>query len=581
MAAKPSLRYRRPRFVLRHRHHKTKHVTFDLPAQTDSRPPQDRNQLISTQSSIDQMDEATLSMACTLAYLDSDAGIPKSLLIRAGRPLRRWALDGEPEEISPRETGIMPELVDTLCSAEGSEIVTKQLRLYGFLGLDTRYGGGGDDSDLLRMDAGIRAMCKQKILDPNYWMLQALLLVCHAFPTDAHLDVDFYELGLFYIVQFQHVITRHYDRLRVMDLLSIETQQIVAYALIASSHFSSTTWKLDAIERAGSIAAGLATPDECLDMMILTRKTDLFYPDSMTLPEIDYQFPNPHIKSKKLYALCGELLLARSTLQLQQSNENINTAFSLLHRVQPVDRNHISTLEELILQKKAICWGRIRRFQGRFEVARQVLEDLYNARQYPEGVVSVGASSCDLISELAATHCELGNPVEAEMLISARLESIFDGRPMRERTEEQEEAILRLRLALAEAVLHQAEYWRAEDIYRDVDRRLCITQGARRPESIRSTCRLNIGLARVQHVRGQWVSALKRWERALRVYEKYPFAQDFGTAVVCASVSYVRGKLGDAHGAALYADKARKLLEVTGCWSQYAGLGTWLEEVLL
>lgn len=135
------------------------------------------------------MDALTLTLANTLAYLDGDTGIPRSLLMRAGCSQRRWNLDGEPEDVPPEETKIASDLVEVLSDADYLRIAIDQLCFRGAL-VRTTYSGDGD-CDVYRMEAGTRAMYKQSsIVDPQHGMLQALLLVCHAFPVDVHLDSE-------------------------------------------------------------------------------------------------------------------------------------------------------------------------------------------------------------------------------------------------------------------------------------------------------------------------------------------------------------------------------------------------------
>jgi hypothetical protein len=86
---------------------------------------------------------------------------------------------------------------------------------------------------------------------------------------------------------------------------------------------------------------------------------------------------------KKLNALFGEICLVDSA-DFLQNGEDIDTAFSILQDIQPLDRSNISTLEELVLQKKAIAWGRLHHFQGRFLEARRVLEAIYNSGPCPK-----------------------------------------------------------------------------------------------------------------------------------------------------------------------------------------------------
>lgn len=168
--------------------YKRRRVTFNLPTYPHTQGTQwGLTELIPTRPGIYQTDKAALTLANTLAYLDGDAGIPKSLLKRAGVPQRRWNLDGDPEEITPEKTGIAPELISILSGQLGSAID----HLYGQGSLAISLNPGGGDHDILRMGAGTRTMYKHTSdMNPCHWMLQALLIVCHAFPIDENLDAE-------------------------------------------------------------------------------------------------------------------------------------------------------------------------------------------------------------------------------------------------------------------------------------------------------------------------------------------------------------------------------------------------------
>ncbi|EEA27671.1 hypothetical protein TMatcc_004032 [Talaromyces marneffei ATCC 18224] len=547
------------------------HHSHPAPAQSKYVP----FKLIPADPGISQMDKTTLTLANTLAYLDGDAGIPRSLLIRAGCPQRRWNLDGEPENTSPTETGVASGLVGVLSSAEHLRIAIDQLCFRGALGPAVLLGG--ENRDVFRMGAGSSTMYKQSsVVAPQHGMLQALLLVCHAFPVDVYLDADFRELGSAYTPQLQYVITQHYDALQALGILSHEMRRTVAYAIIRSSHFSSTAWRTEAIERAEKIAANLVEPDRCLDMMILTQKIIQNRP---SMSSEDFGGCSGFTAAgKKLNALSGQVFLSRSNMYMR-NEEDIEVAFSLLRKIRPIDQEHISTLEELILQQKALCWGRLLRFQGQFEDARSLLEAVYDARQYPEGVVSVGESNCELISQLAETNCELGDLVKAEELVSPKLERIFEKTNNNTNLIQYKADILRLKFSQAEAALQQGEYWRAFDLYRDMNRYIWSTRG--RQSWVRAVCRMHMGLARVHHRQGEWSFALKYWERALRMYEKHFDSQDFGTVVTYASIAYVKVRLNDMDGAMSFAMEAQELFKITGRQHWYTGLGTvWYDEML-
>lgn len=284
------------------------------------------------------------------------------------------------------------------------------------------------------------------------------------------------------------------------------------------------------------------------------------------------------LASNKLNALSGQVFLALSNPHLR-NEKDIDAAFKLLQQIRPINPNHISTMEELVLQHNALTWGRLLRFQGRFEDARSLLEAVYDARQYPEGVVSIGDSDCELLSQLAETYCELGNPVKAEILVSTKLESMLEKRSNKTDMGQCKTDILKLVFAQAEAALQQGEYWRAFDLYRDMNRYIWSTPG--RQNWVRAVCRMHMGLARVHHLQGEWPLALKYWERALRMFEKHPDSQDFGAVVTYASIAYVKLRLNDMEDARSFAIKAQELFKITGRQHWYTRLGTgWYDEML-
>lgn len=389
-------------------------------------------------------------------------------------------------------------------------------------------------------------------------------------------DISFHELGSAYIPQLQHVVTHYYDALQDLGILTNDIRQMIAYVLVHSSSFSSRAWRSEAIDRAEKIASNLVTPDRCLDRMILLQKITQNH-SGMDLENNGDCTGFSHA-SNKLNALCGQVFLARSDLHLR-TVKDIDAAFTLLQQIRPINPNHISTMEELILQQKALTWGRLLRFQGRFEEARSLLEALYDARQYPEGVVSIGDSNFELLSQLAETYCELGKPVKAEMLVSARLGSTLEKTSNSTNLGQYKNDILKLVFAQAEAALQQGEYWRAFDLYRDMNRYIWSTRAHQ--NWVRAVCRMHMGLARVHHLQGEWFFSLKYWERSLRMYEKHPDAQDFGTVVTYASIAHVKLRLNDMDGARSFNTKAQELFKVTGRQYWYTGLGTrWYDEVL-
>jgi len=117
-----------------------------------------------------------------LCFLDVFV-IQKDVLIRGGTPHKRWNKHGEIDEISPSESGINEHLIE-ICSDEGRlnaalEILVTASLLHA-----------NPDFQELSMTLYTRDRIIARLPDNAKicWKYQALLLVCHGFPRDQHLE---------------------------------------------------------------------------------------------------------------------------------------------------------------------------------------------------------------------------------------------------------------------------------------------------------------------------------------------------------------------------------------------------------
>lgn len=135
------------------------------------------------------MDKATTTLGCILAYFAHDEDIPLSLLRRAGSPCRTWSSDGRPETRSPGQIGISSDLIETLSN---TKLQTSLDQLYARGNLHTFKSRQEGNLDSFKMNAGARSSFKhQNLKYSHYRQLQALLLVCHAFPVDVYLEDEY------------------------------------------------------------------------------------------------------------------------------------------------------------------------------------------------------------------------------------------------------------------------------------------------------------------------------------------------------------------------------------------------------
>ena len=348
-------------------------------------------------------------------------------------------------------------------------------------------------------------------------------------------------------------------------LLSLPIKRKVVEVLLAASYFLDLSWKAKALEAVKAIIAD--EPADYLQMWANLREctlTGLEIGSKIKESAIQYE---PHgqidVRSNALY---GQLILSYAANKIRCNK--LDHARSMLDRFSPLNNDRPSTMERLVLKKKEVTIGRIDRYQGKFQLARERLTPSRDEDAKLDGVT--GRSR---ISHLACVLCELGEPRKAQMLLCQEIkimeklgsQDISSGRS--------------LRLSLAEALLQQESLKEAEDIYLRLKE---VIEDCPNPNFVVGIQKLRLwmGLARVSHLKRSWSDALTKWEKALRASEDCNWKAGFNEMVVRYSISHVKSILGERENSESHIKRADELYRREGRQFWLTGLGTyWLDFV--
>lgn len=171
----------------------------------------------------------------------------------------------------------------------------------------------------------------------------------------------------------------------------------------------------------------------------------------------------------------------------------------------------------------------------------------------------------NLIAYLADTHCELGDPAEAERITVLMLDDSQDYNKDR-----------RLRISLAEAHLCQGSFRAAEDICQKLKGSY---ESITEPGKVARMGYLRVStiLARIYHFESRWDDALSQWRNALEAAEKCEWEEGFVEWVILYSISDVKIKLGELTESKQYFTRASILFEKAGRQHWFSVLGTkWI-----
>jgi len=200
-----------------------------------------------------------------------------------------------------------------------------------------------------------------------------------------------------------------------------------------------------------------------------------------------------------------------------------------------------------VVHERDVAVAKVFRLQGESAKARKLFQELLRDDQK-----LYNGTNRNLIAYLADTHCELGDPAEAERITVMMLDDSDNYSQDR-----------RLRISLAEAHLCQGSFRAAEDICQKLKGSY---ESISEPDKVARMGYLRVLtiLARIYHSESRWDAALSQWKNALEAAKKCEWEEGFVEWVILYSISDIKLKLGEVAESRQYFTKARILFEKAG-----------------
>ena len=261
----------------------------------------------------------------------------------------------------------------------------------------------------------------------------------------------------------------------------------------------------------------------------------------------------------RMKAFYGQWLLSYSANQIKC--DKLCRARFTLSEFSPLNDNHPSTMERLVLVKREVIEAKIDCYLGNF---LQAWERLIHP---VAGLDEVTAST--RISHLAAIHCELRQPGKAVEILREEVQTM---KGLRLQNQVKGRCLL---LALAEALLQQNQLEEAQSIYlevRDMLGRISYTDMITKMSNLR----MWIGLARILDVESKWSGALKYWNEALKAATECGWKEGFVQMIIHYSIGHAKFQLGQH--AEFHIHKADQIFGQVGRQFWWTTLATfWLD----
>lgn len=351
------------------------------------------------------------------------------------------------------------------------------------------------------------------------------------------------------------------------DWLTIGVSEAVR-TLIAGSHFDVEQRKVLCLERARNLCHRTGVPDLSVVMrrIAILRQSGLVAEAQKLLESLQLDM-NTMTSCAREY---GMLILSKA--EIYAHLDRLEDAVQLLD-THPQASSASSTHDKLVTCRVQLSKGRFLRYQGRFQTALVVLEQvMLQVQSQPQMEGLIDEAFNGLVDLLVDT-----DPAKAQVLIEQKSDHKNS----------------RVRVSYADSLLNQKKVLEARLVFQEI---------ARNPHALGAMAQLRVltGLARSYHY--DWLvnragdaadQALHHWTKAIaHLREHFPQEADGRTtAIVLLALANLRHKVGDKQGALASMRQIHFFTRQSGCTPTFdelrtsqcwlPGLGkTFLEEIL-
>ena len=315
--------------------------------------------------------------------------------------------------------------------------------------------------------------------------------------------------------------------------------------LLASSRFSSMSWKRKAVSRAqqllsaeteGYLHAWSAYRESSLLRMLGKRAES-----NEALETFIHAIAVPESGSEiqveaRWNAQQGDLVISYAQNLIQDLD--LVTAKKELYAWNPLDPGTPSARERITLRGRNTTLGKILRYEGHFEEGLQFLEDQLQESEADDFYEGTGWRRV-MLSEVSDLYCELKRPSDATALLEPELKKMIT------RGVENIGVGRRLQLALIESFIGREMWATAESRLLSLK---AVFEDMPDPDVTyrKAVFRIWASLARIAHYNGQWDESLSHWEHALKALELHGWGSSYNAGLVRYSQSYTLWKLNRA-----------------------------------
>lgn len=491
-----------------------------------------------------------------LCYLDP-TNIPETMLDRACSPQKRWNYSGEMIEIEPMLVNV--DIVQLIRDEVRFDDAIEILLSFSLVRLDN------DENGLRHFSVHpLVQHCASQRVAPTIqddWRLQAIAIVCHAFPRNVYLE------PLFHVIarsQLPHVvrIVREFSALPVSRTNSDVLKSELTEVMLAASRFDPSSWKRETIELAKVLSKDVQDP--YLHICVAQRESSVLrimgkgvdsrlalekFVNTIILPGED----KPIKHDARWNARRGELVHSFAENLIQQGS--LEHAERELLEWTPIQLDSPSSMERIIVRSKSISLGRILRMRGCFREALDLL--LATLQESEADDTESGGWRKVLLSNIADLYCELGQPWLAQQVLIPELEK------MRFTGSHDTSAGRRLQLALAESYVKNEENDKAG---KALDAMNVLLESIEDPDVIAKRAKFRVwsSLARRAHATSRWDEAMTAWERAGELLEALGRRTGSQPGLVHLGRAYALLQQGNAQQSLKEAKIGRELLEREG-----------------
>ncbi|KAI1207653.1 uncharacterized protein F4807DRAFT_434048 [Annulohypoxylon truncatum] len=304
-----------------------------------------------------QLGHDIVGMACLLYCLGTKE-LPRWTLEACRRPSKTWGADGEISELAPAQ--ITPMLQD-----QHYEDILNELEAVGLIKL-TR--------DLVRVDTQWTALLDKRP-EALAWKVQSVRILSHVFPKHRVIDAAMYRQCKHLLPSLEHAFSYLDDSQVMTHLVRGSGFYSIMETCLASSYFRDRPWKEITLAWAESLlrASRVESDERALwsaRLAVRKRQVVRLYSAS-NISAQPSTFPRFDPRSN---ALAADLAIVNAQELIRR--EDFDAAEKELSYFNPCFGRKMSSFEESQLIKINRTYGMLRRFQGRFNEAYDILSSL-------------------------------------------------------------------------------------------------------------------------------------------------------------------------------------------------------------